>query len=188
MRNIIILGSGPGWETCPFDKETWVVAKMLMLKTPPTKVDMLFSMDDADHWLTVRRGLFTLDAFKEKVNASQAPYYSTIKTEGIERAREYPLKEVVEMLRVPYFSNTICYMLAYAMFQKVNSVDLYGIAQTGAHEYVQEKAGVEFWLGMLLGHGIQVNIKTPSALLQNGSQYPYGYVRTLEELKKEGKL
>ena len=189
MRNIIILGSGPGWESCPFDRETWVVAKMLMLARPIPRVDMLFSMDNVDHWLTVRRGIFTIEEFKSRVNFKKAPYYSSVKTPGIDMAREYPLKEVVDFVKVPYFSNTICYMLAYAMFQKVDSVDLYGIAQMGAHEYVQEKAGVEFWIGMLLGHGIQVNIKTQSSLLQNfGSGYPYGYVRTLDELRKDGKL
>lgn len=164
------------------------MAKMLMLAKPISRVDMLFSMDDPDHWLTVRRGIFTLDEFKDRVNATGAPFYSTVKTQGIALSREFPLKEVVDFVKVPYFSNTICYMLAYAMFQKVDSVDLYGIAQMGAHEYVQEKAGVEFWIGMLLGHGIQVNIKTTSALLQNSSSYPYGYVKTLKELKEDGKL
>jgi hypothetical protein len=188
MRNIIILGSGPGWESCPFDRETWVVAKMLMQDKPLARIDMLFSMDDADHWLTVRRGIFTIEDFKAKVNATGAPYYSSVKTPGIDVAREYPLKDVLSRCKVPYFSNTVAYMIAYAIYQKVDSITLYGIAQIAASEYISERGCVEFWIGMALGMGIEVNIATHSALLKNGSQYPYGYVRTLQELREDGKI
>src|SRR3990167_10746849 len=181
MRDIYIVGSGPEWQTCPFDRETWIVGKMLMLKEPPKRADTIFSMDDLDHLLTVRRGMFTKEQFIEKVNERSVPYYSSVVTPEIRMCREYPLKEVMSVLKVPYLSNTICYMLAYAIFQKVGRISLYGVAQMGAHEYAQEKAAVEFWLGMALGMGIELNVCTPSLLLRSTSEYPYGYVNTLAE-------
>lgn len=188
MRNIIILGSGPGWETCPFDKETWVVGKMIMLGKPIGRIDMLFSMDDFDHWLSIRRGGFTKEQYVARVVETNVPYYSSVRNDNIPTSREYPMKDVLAKLKVPYFSNTVCYMLAYAIFQRVQSISLYGIGQMGTHEYVAERAGVEFWLGMAMGMGIEVNIMTTSLLLQNNSGYPYGYVETIGQLKEKGKI
>ena len=188
MRDIYIVGSGPEWQKCPFDRETWIVGKMLMLKEPPKRADTIFSMDDLNYLLTIRRGMFTKDQFIEKINERSVPYYSSVVTPEIRMAREYPLKEVMSVVRVPYLSKTICYMLAYAIFQKVRSISMFGIAQMGAHEYIQEKGATEFWIGMALGMGIEVNICTPSHLLKSTSEYPYGYVNTFDELRAQGKL
>ena len=189
MREIIILGSGPQWQTCPFDKETWVVGKMLAMygdKIP--RVDMIFAMDDIEHILTIRRGIFTKEHFIEKINEREVPYYSSVRNPEIKMSREYPLKEVMARFKVPYLANTVAYMIAYALYQGATSISLYGIAQQGAHEYASEKGSVEFWIGMACGMGVEVNICTPSLLLRNNSEYPYGYVRTLDELRSEGRL
>lgn len=187
-RNIIILGSGPGYDTAPTDRETWAVGKMLMLEKPPTRVDLLFALDDMDHLLTIRRGMFTKQQFIDKINERNVTYFSSVKHPEIPLSAEYPLADVLSIVKVPYFQNTICYMIAYALFQRVNSISLYGVAQMGTHEYMKEKGCVEFWLGLAMGMGVQVNIETPSLLLRDGSEYLYGYVNTITELKKQGRI
>ena len=102
MRDIYIVGSGPEWQKCPFDRETWIVGKMLMLKEPPKRADTIFSMDDLNYLLTIRRGMFTKDQFIEKINERSVPYYSSVVTPEIRMAREYPLKEVMSVVRVPF--------------------------------------------------------------------------------------
>ncbi len=154
----------------------------------PIRADMIFSLDDLEHLLTIRRGVFTRQHFIDMVNRAGVPYFSSQAHPEIPLSREYPLKEVMDALKVPYLANTIAYMLAYAIYQKVNSITLYGVAQMGTHEYVAERGSVEFWLGMAMGMGIEVNIMTPTLLLKNNSEYPYGYVRTVQQLRDEGKL
>lgn len=189
MREIIILGSGPKWDTCPFDKETWVVGKMLAVyPDKPIRADMIFALDDLEHLLTIRRGVFTRQQFIDRINKAGVPYFSSQPHPEISLSREYPLKEVMDALKVPYFANTIAYMIAYAIHQQVTSISLYGVAQMGAHEYVAEKGCVEFWLGMAMGMGIQVSVETPSLLMRNTSEYPYGYMKTIKQLKDEEKL
>ena len=185
-RKIIILGSGPDWQSCPFkstDREIWAVAKMVMLDHPPTKVDMLFSMDDIDYLLTIRRGDFTKDEFVANINDRNVRYISTHVRDEIVKSKAFPFKEIVNRYRVPYFTNTICYMIAYALWKGVTHIDFYGVAQMAAFEYSAEKAGVEFWLGMAAGLGVKINFKTMTALLKNPNMsYPYGYVETIDQL------
>jgi len=53
MKSVIVLGTGPGWEKCPFDKEVWAVAKLIM--NPDYKeqrIDRLFNMDDLNKMLS----------------------------------------------------------------------------------------------------------------------------------------
>lgn len=185
-RKIIILGSGPDWETCPFkstDREIWGVAKMVMIPTPPSKVDMLFSMDDIDHLLTIRRGMFTKEEFVKAINDRNCRYITTHTREDIPKSKAFPFKEIVNRYRVPYFSNTICYMIAYALWKGVTHIDFYGVAQMGAHEYSAEKGGVEFWLGMAAGLGVSINFKTMTGLLKTvNMNYAYGYVETIDQI------
>lgn len=188
MKTITILGSGPEWQKYPQDVETWAVAKMLMLKDPPKRVDRLYSMDAIDDMKIIKRGIFTREAFIEKINERNVPFISSVQQFEVPLSYEYPLKSVMDSYKVPYFSNTICYMIAHALYEGVNTLNLYGVAQMGTHEYVAERGGVEFWLGMALGAGVQVNIETPSLLLRNNSEYPYGYMRTITQLKEEGAL
>lgn len=187
-RTITILGSGPEWQKYPQDVETWTVGKMLMLKDPPKRVDRIFSLDAIDDMKIIKRGVFSREAFIGEINRRAVPYYSSVLEPEIPLSAEYPLKDVVGRFKVPYFSNTISYMIALALFEGVRTLNLYGVAQMGAHEYVTERGCVEFWLGMALGKGVSVNIETPSLVMRNNSEYPYGYMRTLAQLKEAGKL
>lgn len=187
-KRVIILGSGPGWDTCPYNSEVWAVGKMLMLNPSPKKVDRLFNMDDIDHLLMIRRGVFSRDAYIKAINERRVPFYSVRTYEDIPQSVEYPLREVVEKVKVPYFENSIAYMIALAIVEGYEQIDLYGVAQMGAHEYVKERGCVEYWLGVAAGLGLAVGIHTHSLLLRGTSEYMYGYMQTREELKAEGKL
>ncbi len=140
-------------------------------------------MDDINHLLTIRRGIWTKEEFLNRINARDVPYISSIPNPEIERCEPYPFKEVVNKFSKPYFTNTICYMIAYALLKGVRDIELWGVAQMGANEYLSERAGVEFWIGLAAGMGVKISFMTPTLLLQNiQMNYPYGYVRTIDQL------
>ena len=66
QRPIILLGTGPAGEYCPFNKETWIVGKLLMTTKPQWRVDKIFSLDDPDTMLSVRTQ-YTKDTFTNKL-------------------------------------------------------------------------------------------------------------------------
>lgn len=177
------MGSGPGWEECPYNKETWVVAKMLMLPEPPKRVDRIFSMDRVEDMKVIKRGLFTEREFSKVMNARKVPFITSEHNRKIKHCQSFPYKEIVRKFKVPYFTNTICYMIAYALYSGVTNIDVYGVSQMGAHEYVLEKGGVEFWLGLAMGFGVEVNVYGHTMLFKgHGNEYPYGYHKTSKEL------
>jgi hypothetical protein len=242
MREIIILGSGPGAENCPFDREVWAVGKALMGTKPLTRVDKFFMLDDLDQLLStkvasnkddylkelgnltglvagldgsldfgpsefftkadkikmsihdlttlrqelVHQNRFTKEDFIKKINESEdVPFITCRKHPDVPSSVAYPLKEIVKKFGIPYFTNTIAYMLAYALYEKVDSIQIYGVVQGGYYEYMKERKGVEFWLGIAAGTGIKIEIKGNSELLTNDDNLLYGYKRSPEQLKYE---
>jgi len=102
--------------------------------------------------------------------------------------RRYPLGLIIKKLGLNYFSNTISYMIAYALYKytikdKVTGklsltqplkLRLYGIDMWESGEYGEEKGGVECWLGYALGLGAEVEISSGSSLFLPVGGMPYG--------------
>lgn len=74
-------------------------------------------------------------------------------------------------------------MIAYAILTGVKSIDFWGVNQHGMKEYINERKGVEFWIGLAMGHGIKIKVNGPSHLLKNESKVLYGYKRPWQELR-----
>jgi hypothetical protein len=89
---------------------------------------------------------------------------------------EYPLEKVVELLpalkrgtekQVKYFTSSFSYMLALAIAEGFERIEVYGFELAAGDEYVPQKACAEFWMGFALGKGIEV-------FLPEGSQLCWG--------------
>lgn len=88
----------------------------------------------------------------------------------------YPLGEIVDRFGVDYFSNTVDYALALAIYEGFTEIDLYGVNMAFESEYEYEKPGVEFWVGMAMGHGIEVTVHgNESTILKTRDGKLYGY-------------
>ena len=102
--------------------------------------------------------------------------------------RRYPLERVIKKLNLNYFSNSISYMIAYALYKYTRrdkktgrlvlkqplKLSLYGVDMWEGGEYAQEKGGVECWLGYALGLGAEVAIAAGSSLFIPIGGMPYG--------------
>ena len=71
-----------------------------------------------------------------------------------------------------YFTSTMAYMIAHAIFENYNQIELYGIDLSYGTEYEFQKACVEYYLGIARGRGIRVIVPEESGLL---SAPMYGY-------------
>ncbi len=196
-RKIIILGTGEGFENCPFDKETWAIGKVLLMvkdhkgnalpKGYHSKISKLFNIDDLSQMLTFNHPAWktgwTREKYFERINKLNIPLITSFYCKELNKCEEFPLKKVVETFGNYYFTNTICYMIAYAMLEEVDEIDLWGVNQVGMKEYINERKGVEFWMGLAGGSGIKFDIKGGfSALLKLDKGILYGYKRPFNEL------
>lgn len=254
-----MLGTGPEAELCPFDAETWAIAKILMTTKPQWRIDRLFSLDDPNDMLSIRvensmdefmgvltgfdeqsqkyvasmrrraeifsgkvetkqdeekfidtihtasseteamhnslmgltkiregiqyQNKFTGEDFKKKINARRVPFVTQKRYPDIPLSVPFPLKEVVAKYGTPYFTNTICYMIAMALLEGVTHLQLWGIVQGGYSEYLRERKGVEYWLGHAAGQGVNVEVRGVTSLFENDNNGKlYGYKKTWGEL------
>ena len=94
----------------------------------------------------------------------------------------YPLDLLIDHFKTNFFSNSICYMLAFGIYKEFKKIDLWGCnirsnANRVVDFYVKNHPGVEFWIGMAMGRGIEICIHGDSALLTlpGGKMYGYNY-------------
>ena len=182
-KSVIILGQGPGFEQCDYKADEIWTLNMGMFTVK--KLDKLFMTDPMERRSAVANGFYwkdnkqvpcTLETLKDKIKDDKIDFISTYAYPDLPTYRPYPIREIMEMIQVPYFVNTITYMIAYAIATDVKSIDLWGVNQSAQSEFVFHKACVEFWVGLAIGMGIGVHIHGGrSALLANLDGVIYGY-------------
>lgn len=70
-----------------------------------------------------------------------------------------------------YFTSSIAFMLALAIWEGFEVIDIYGVDLTVGEEYDYQKPCAEFWIGLAMGKGIEVGIPKGSALLHTAWRY-----------------
>lgn len=197
-KELIILGCGPTYAECPYDKETWGVNGTY---TFAKRLDKLFMTDGPD--------VMDEDILRAKdiaaygctlILAKQFPEVMPAYTKAGIKVEVYPIDEVLEKFPTRFFSNTIAYMIAYALlYTKVvqnglrpqvvegySKIHFYGIDMMTNTTYIQEKGGVEYWMGVALGMGVEMLNTKGSATGKTWNGRMYGYWGQLqEEMLKE---
>lgn len=70
-----------------------------------------------------------------------------------------------------YFTNSISWMIAHALFEGVTELHVYGVDLAQGDEYANQRPSVEYFLGVAIGMGIRVFIPPQSDLLHAGTLY-----------------
>lgn len=116
------------------------------------------------------------------------PVYMLARLNQVPQCVPYPLKEVTRRIfdnklfrgdnYVDYYSSTIDYMLALAIYEKMEGItaleriELYGIEMGSETEYRYQREGATFFMGRAIGVGIEIAIQPNSVLLKKRK---YGY-------------
>lgn len=207
MYEVIILAMGPSRELCPFDckdiygvntgykqvyGEEWAKEKngfITKLFLAHTQVRLGMREDDG---LVHVKDIFNWEEMNSMSAELGFEMYNIHRVTGL-KSKRYPLKRICEKFDTEYFSNAICYMLAYALDKatignkrdgtlrlrnpfkyRLYGVDMLEYNAQGGGEYQLEKGGVEFWLGYAWGLGCTTEITTASTLLTTVTRAPYG--------------
>ncbi len=138
---IAILGLAPSWQLAPFhtDWEIWALA------WHKVKADRYFEIHNplciAHEWY--REKLETLD--------------------NLTTQDDYPLEDIVQDQR-DYFTSSIDYMIALAIYTGAKEIGLYGV--DNCNEYAHQEANTAYWLGFAEGRGIKVSLPDSCPLLK----------------------
>jgi hypothetical protein len=159
MKDLIILAKGSTKNQCPFDgAEVWGVNDVG--SSPEFKdkhLDRVFTFDPrTPEFLKEARGIAPIWSWRD---------YADV---------QYPLKEVIDKLKVRYFTNTLSYMLALAIYEGWERIRMYGVDAPYGGIYFMEKAGLEYWIGRAQQAGIEITTAEGSDLLRTHDGLLYG--------------
>lgn len=82
----------------------------------------------------------------------------------------YPRQGVIQQLGIDYFTSSIAYMIALAIYEAFDEIHLYGVDMPSETEYYHERPCVEFWLGYAHRQGVRVVVPEDCPLLK-GKRY-----------------
>ena len=186
-----ICGTGDGWQLMPqvTDRIVFCLNDYIRTEKYGVKPDLLCIMDVLGEKPSIVSGSDNLGDVIAKINSMRVPLIAPFQYEEIPLSMPFPLEKCAKEfgMGAMYFSNTIAYMIAFALLNGAKDIALYGVNQAGAHEYAEERGAVEFWIGIAVGRGVNVTINGKnSQLLMYKGRYGrgllYGYLQSYEEI------
>lgn len=72
--------------------------------------------------------------------------------------KEYPLQSIISKFNSRFFTNSISYMIAYALYEGFENISLYGVDMDSQSEYEFERPSVSYWIGFARGLSVEVTI------------------------------
>lgn len=191
MRKVAIVGSAETWPEAPFHDESWEIWTLNNCFNQCPRIDRLFELHDevvlvndaADspgiqeeiRWLKENT---TVDVVLRKP------------LDWVPRGTEYPLDVIIKEFG-DYFTNTVSYMIALAIYEGVEKLGIYGVHMAHATEYAHQRPSCEYFIGLARGRGIPVHIPVGSSLLSSRglygeqSRFTSDVVRQIESLTKQ---
>jgi hypothetical protein len=186
---VVILATGSGWELGPIETEKTIYALNDYIHFEKYRVipNYLFIMDVLDEKPQIVSGKDNLGEVVARINQMRVPLIAPYKYEEIPMSEAFPLQECASRFGQPYFSNTIAYMIAFALLKGAKEIDIYGVNQAGSHEYAEERPSVEYWIGMAIGMGVKVTINGQHSQLLKykgiyGESILYGYRQKYQDV------
>lgn len=119
-------------------------------------------------WTRLWRRIFHKDEFEHYEHQSKEklkPIYMQYWHPDVPNSVGYPLYEVCQEVfsnfhrgdkKVKYFTSTFAYMAGIAVLEKFERVEIYGFEFADDIEYVRQKACAEFWIGLMMGRGMDI--------------------------------
>jgi len=86
---------------------------------------------------------------------------------------KYPLDEILSRFSRKYFTNTISYMIALAIYEGYTDIIIFGVDMATNSEYQSQRPSCEYFIGYAEGLGIKVHIPDESDLLK--TPFLYGF-------------
>lgn len=115
--------------------------------------------------------------FVSEVNALNIPVFCQTPHADIKWSFEYPRDEIEAMFPMGYFTSTVAWMIAHAIYEKVDHIHLHKILALPVNgDYYDQKPCLEMWVGIAMGSGIRFST-TDSAVGQpmDWQTGAYGY-------------
>jgi hypothetical protein len=152
------------------DYDYWACAPVITqpcVKDHLKQIGLMFEIHPMEYWINII----------ERLNSVKIPCYMQKANPHIKESMTYPLEEVKSLVwnsRIKrYFTSTISYMIALAIYMKYEYIECWGVHMAAEEEYGDQRQACETWLGVAEGKGIKTYIPDQSQILRNPHLYGY---------------
>lgn len=161
MKKVFIIGGHPEKLLVPDrdDYEYWSVSSNLWSNLKLKKIDLVFELHSID---LIKEKIELLNDFDGDIICGEAskliknsiiyPIYDIVAEFGIKTVHQNHLSYKL------YALSTISYMIAYAIYNKYDIIELYGVKMAMLEEYNIQLPSCEYMIGFARGKGIDVII------------------------------
>ncbi len=117
--------------------------------------------------------------YVEWLQSLSIPVYMQEAYQEMPTAAKYPKEEILAMFPRRYFTNSISWMIALAIYEGYTDISLYGVDMATSSEYQDQRPSCEYFIGYCEGKGINFYLPEESDLLK--TPFLYGF----EDEKKD---
>lgn len=174
-RKVAIVGFAPSTrDLAPYNNPEWEIwvlneYKAILPAGGATNITKHFELHHRGTVLASKRDPSYLQSLKD----STIPIYMCEKHDDIPMSVEYPINDIITALNTDYFTNSISYMVAMAVYEKVDEIAIYGVDMAQDEEYAKERPSVEYFIGWARAAGIPVYIPKESDICK--APFLYGF-------------
>jgi hypothetical protein len=160
--------------------EIWAINAMVSVLP---EVDRAFILDPMSRFLDTEDAGSMTQIMRKYLPQIKYPIYTCELDKRVPSAEEFPLGPLVGDLNCAYFNNTVAYAIAFALWNQVSHLTVFGVDftyKTNMHFAESGKACCEFWLAKCMENNIEVSIAPRSNLLETDvptKEKLYGYHR-----------
>ncbi len=174
-RTVAIVGFAPSWQQAPWtDKsiERWSLNEGHLMMPA---VDRWFQMHPRWCWEKNMRDGQYMEWARGKTEGitnplNDKPIYMLEAYADIPTAVKYPLTHICERFwpdDPPYLTSTFAYMLALAIDEGFEAIQVWGVDLSTDEEYGYQRAGAEYLIGLARGMGIKVTVPVNCPMLKS---------------------
>jgi hypothetical protein len=182
---VAIVGFAESWKLAPFDDPTVDIFGLNELHKYVPRWTRWWEVHDGDTLGVTKRDLSEgeqkrhLEWLSKDHGPNRPIYMQPQFCDGrFPNATTYPLEEMCRVFG-RYFTSTIGFMIATAIYEGYSTIGLYGIDLASDVEYPYQRPNSEYLIGIARGLGRTVEISPTSAICKAG--HLYGYEKPLAQ-------
>ena len=160
--------------------EVWAINAMAGIIK---EVDRTFMLDPSSRFLDTDDAGTQTGLMRKVLTTHSGPIYTCELDDRCPGLVKYPLLEVIKETSCSYLNNTVPYAIAFALYNRVGRINLFGIDfsyKGNLHFAEAGRSCVEFWLAKCIEAGMTVSVAPRSTLLDTDVPVEaklYGYHR-----------
>ena len=115
------------------------------------------------------------------------PIYMQEKYKDVPNSVRFPIEKLTELTQCKYFRSSMSFLLAFAVLEGFERIELYGIDMRANSEYWYQRPNMEYLIGYFRGKGIDIYVPERADLLSVGKMYAYEDMTPAFKTQLEGR-